>query len=312
VSGGNQCWATGAHSTAFGANARASNDMATSLGYDTTSSGYAAFTAGQTLTASGGHSVAMGYNNTASGQYSVVFGTGSTAAGVRGIVAGTSTINSGNDYSAAFGNSTITGTGGDYTLVAGTGTATGGAAMAVGAVTAANANYTVASGVYSIASLLGQVAHASGRFAASADAQRSTVTLFRAITGVAAAELFLDGATLQYDLGAGNRAVNISATITASVLTVGNGSGIAVGDSAVFRRYFGIKRITNDPGTALIGAVETIGTDKLDAGAAGMTVTITADTTTGSAKITGTPPTGAGSTTVTRFVCVFECVELGL
>ena len=162
----------------------------------------------------------------------------------------------------------------------------------------------VPGGLRGMASLYGQQANAAGMFAATGDAQRSVLVLRRSVTGTAASQLYLDGASAKADMGTGNRVWTVTATITGVCVTLGNGTGpLAVGQVGSYRRSWTQKRVTNDAGTALVGAVATPIADVADAGFAGAVITITADTSDGSAKIEVTAPTLAGSTTVIRWVC---------
>jgi hypothetical protein len=173
--------------------------------------------------------------------------------------------------------------------------------------------YAQAGGLYPSASQYGQSAHSAGRFATTGDAQRADLSLRREITGTGATRISLDGATTYPDLGTANRLWACRLTVAASINTVGTGTPpLAVGDSWIGVRYFAIKRVTNDAGTALIGAVETLGTDKADANMAGFAIAITADTTNGTVNITATPCTLAGGTTKTRISAHLELTELGI
>lgn len=165
----------------------------------------------------------------------------------------------------------------------------------------------VPGGYRAIASLFCQQAHSAGGFAAAGDAQRSTLLLRRVVTGTAASQLYLDGSSLKADMGTGNRVWTVTATITGVCTTLGNGTGpLAVGQVGSYRRAWTQKRVTNDAGTALVGAVATPVADVADAGFAGAVITITADTSDGSAKIEVTAPTLAGSTTVIRWLCELQ------
>ena len=80
----------------------------------------------------------------------------------------------------------------------------------------------------------------------------------------------------QADMGTGNRVWTVTATITGVCTTLGNGTGpLAVGQVGSYRRAWTQKRVTNDAGTALVGAVATPIADVADAGFAGAAITIT-------------------------------------
>jgi len=151
-------------------------------------------------------------------------------------------------------------------------------------------------------SLINQVIHSSGSFAANGDAQSMEVVLRRAITGTAATELFLDGSSVQARLPGPNTIWTGTVKCTGSVTAVGNGTTIVVGDTYATWQPITIKRI----GTATTLMTPVIGTTVegwQDTNMGGSAFTITADNTTEALKITFTPPTLAGTTTVCRAVC---------
>lgn len=290
-----------------GLNNAASNSSATIAG-------------GRSNTASGSLSaVGGGWGNLASGANSFVGGGGTgaggygnTASGTGSVVGGGSENSSTTTYAATLGGQNNNSTATHASALGGYDCDAAGAYSSTlgGYDSDTSAPYSAAQGLYARATLHGQLATASGRFTTSGDAQASCIKLFRSFSGTAATELFLDGTSLQADMGAANRVWAVSAQIIGTVVSVGNGAGIAVGDTGIFLRSLGIKRITNDAGTALVGTVQTLGTDQVDAGFAGGAVTFSADTGTGSLKLTGTPPTGAGSTTVTKWMAVLDLTEL--
>jgi len=133
-----------------------------------------------TLSDSAGATVGGGYVNTASGSCATVSGGyGNTASGARATVGG----GAGNTAS------------GNYTTFGGVdNTASGYATTVWGSRNSASDQYsTVPGGYYASASHYGEMAHASGRFAATGDAQASLYVLRRTSTGTAYTELFLDG-----------------------------------------------------------------------------------------------------------------------
>jgi hypothetical protein len=160
----------------------------------------------------------------------------------------------------------------------------------------------VLTGSLALAYLYGHTVSSAFNFGVAGSAQRGDLCIGRAITGNTIAEIFLDGASAQLDLGTSNRVVGVVMLVTATINSVGNGTGaLATCDTFAGLRFFAIKRKTNDAGTALVGAGgQTLGTDIVDTNMAGCAITISADTSTGSAKIQFTPPTLAGTTTVTR------------
>jgi len=145
-----------------------------------------------------------------------------------------------------------------------------------------------------------------GSFSAVGDAAQLQSVLRRAITGTAATELFIDGASLQATLAA-STLWTVEITLIASCKTQGNGTTV-VGEGFVAKRYCGISRVGST--TALIGTVETIGTDKSNTTMSTSATTITADDTNEALKITFTPPSTAGSTTVFNVVATYKITQV--
>lgn len=174
-----------------------------------------------------------------------------------------------------------------------------------------NAELTVAGetaiGTQGAVSLINQAVQASGRFATNGDAQGSTLVLRREITGTAQTELFLDGASVQAILSATNRIWNFRVDVVGVCNTVGNGVGISAGESFVSWHSGGIKRLNTT--TSLIGTVQAISTAQADTGMATTAVSIVADDASEAISIRITPPSTAGSTTVTRWVATLHLVE---
>lgn len=159
------------------------------------------------------------------------------------------------------------------------------------------------------APLVNQVAHASGAITTAGDAQSSELILRRTITGVSATELFLDGASVQAILPATNRIWTGTAKCSGVVTTVGNGTTIVTGDAYAKYQTFTIKRVGST--TALMTAGTGLTDTWADTNMAGAAFTLSADNTTEALKITFTPPTLAGSTTVCKAVCTIQVNELG-
>lgn len=159
------------------------------------------------------------------------------------------------------------------------------------------------------APLANQTAHAAGRFTSDGDAQASEIVIRRSITGTSAAELFLDGSSAQAILPATNRVWTGTAKCSGAVTSVGNGSTIVVGDAYAKFQTFTIKRIGST--TTLMTAVMGLADTWADANMGGAAFTLSADDTTEALKITFTPPTLAGSTTVCKAVCTVQLNELG-
>lgn len=174
-----------------------------------------------------------------------------------------------------------------------------------------NAELTVAGetaiGTQGAVSLSNQAVQASGRFATNGDAQGSTLILRREITGTAQTELFLDGASVQAILSATNRIWNFRVDVVGVCNTVGNGAGISAGESFVSWHSGGIKRLNT--ATSIVGTVQAISTAQADTGMATTAVSIVADDASEAISIRITPPSTAGSTTVTRWVATLHLVE---
>lgn len=267
---------------------RAAADQVASGNYSTVGGGE------RNKASSGWTTVAGGYNNRARGSTCAVGGGESNdATSSASTVSGGSSNATSNDY--AF----ITG---------GLSNASSGYISGVlgGAENSSTYHYTLSSGYRAKAYLYGQMSRGSGMFGAVGDAQGSALTMRRAITGTTATELFLDGSSLQAVLNS-NSAWNAEISVVAIIKTVGNGT-VTLGDVHGSNYRVTIKNIGGT--TALVGSVEQIGTDSNDAGMAGCDVTITADNTTDCLKMTFTPPTAAGSTTVTRVVASIKLTEV--
>lgn len=131
-----------------------------------------------------GSVVAGGVANEVSGVEAVIGGgLGNVASGQTSVIAG-----------GQFNQATQT----DAVVAGGTTNTASGSAAAVGGGelnTASGSHSAVSGGLYGSASKYGQEAHASGRFAANGDAQRSIYTLRRSTSNNTPSELFLDGSS---------------------------------------------------------------------------------------------------------------------
>ena len=131
-----------------------------------------------------GSVVAGGVANEVSGVEAVIGGgIGNVASGQTSVIAG-----------GQFNQATQT----DAVVAGGTTNTASGSAAAVGGGelnTASGSHSAVSGGLYGSASKYGQEAHASGRFAANGDAQRSIYTLRRSTSNNTPSELFLDGSS---------------------------------------------------------------------------------------------------------------------
>lgn len=272
--------------TTTGGNARGSRAIDLQLSRSNAAqvaSGSNSIAIGRRQTASGSNSIAMGGStapNTASGLGSVAIGVGVTASGTS---------------SVGFGN-TIT--------------VSGNFATAFGSETQATAEAATAFGQYSKAYLAGQVAYANGRLTAIGDAQGSMMVLRRQITGTAQTEIFLDGvgASVRMILPSTNRAWNFRVDVVGTCTDAGNGTTVT-GDVWASWHVGAIKRIGTS--TSLVGSVQTPATAQADTSINDTVVTIDADDTNESLRVRITPPTSAGSTTVTKWVATVHLTELG-
>jgi hypothetical protein len=282
----------------------ASGNYSFAAGYAGTASAAYAVAIGATNTASGTASVALGAVNTASGERSFAAGDSNTASGSRAVAIGQSCTASGGNSIAMGATCTASNT---VAVAMGSGnTSAGYGSTSFGEGNAANASYTVATGNRTVCALPGQIAHANGRFAASGDAQISRVVVRCATANASPLNLTLDGAAL-----AATNALSLpNNTAWAADVHIVARSATGAGHAYFVRRVL-IKRDANAASTALVGTVQTIGTDiGSNAGAppAGWAVAITADTTNGALDIQAT---GAAATTI-RWVARVELVEVGL
>jgi hypothetical protein len=227
--------------------------------------------------------VGGGYHNTASGSYATVGG-------------GQNNTASGNDASVGGGDGN-TASGGYATVGGGFSNRASGSAATVGGggFNTASGNYAVVpGGKHAVASHYGELAFAGDYFFVNGDAQASLYTLRSTTTDATATELFLDFAETQRITIAAGRALTFDILVTAKAA-----SGVVAG-----YKFAGV--IKNNSGTTiLVGSVANLLTAE-DASAAGWNVTVTADNTNDSLKIT---VTGAASTTI-RWHAVVRTSEL--
>jgi len=272
--------------TTTGGNARGSRAIDLQLSRSNAAqvaSGDNSIAIGRRQTASGANSIAMGGStgaNTASGTGSVAIGVGITASGISAVAMGNTNTASG-DFSTAFGGGT--------------------AASGIGA---------TAFGQNSSAYLSGQLAYANGLLNDSGDAQGSMMVLRRQITGTSQTELFLDGvgASLRMILPATNSVWNFRVDVVGACSDSGNGTTVG-GDMWASWHTGAIKRIGTT--TSIVGTVQTPATAQADTSMNDAVVTIDADNTNEALRVRITPPTTAGSTTVTKWVATVHLTELG-
>lgn len=254
--------ASGAGSFVVGVYSTASGDYSGSIGYNNTVAGFAAVAVGSQHTLSGtGYTFAAGGGHALSGQAASALGGSAVISAPFSTALGFASNISGGGYSTACGSThTIT------------------------------SQYSFAGGVYASATHYGEFAYSSGRFTTNGDSQRSFLEAFKQTTDATPTELKLDNSIARATLVAGT-------TWNCIVNIIGRTTG-AGAKSASFLRRVHIDRMTNAASTAIVGSVQTIGTDTgTNAGSppAGWAVAITADTTNAALLIT---VTGEAATTI--------------
>jgi len=187
-------------------------------------------------------------------------------------------------------------------------TASGQYSFVQGNANTASADYAWAQGNGALAAYYGQYAVASGTIAAAGDAQTSRMVVRNSITGTGAADLFANGTNQRVRVPSG-RAFNATVQLVATCDVVGNGSGIAVGETYIGTYEVGIKN--NGGESALVGTVQNLHTAQADTGMSTSAVAITADNTNDALIITFTPPSTAGSTTVINVVATVTWTQVG-
>jgi hypothetical protein len=165
--------------------------------------------------------------------------------------------------------------------------------------------------------LYGQRVNACGYFASNSDAQTSSITLRRSITGTAITELSIDGGTPtgsnRFILSIASpgptnaRAWRAQIDVVAICATVGNGTTV-LNDVFAGSYHAAIKRVGTN--TSLVGTVS-VTNEVSDASMSTSVVTIDADDTNEALRIQFTPPTTAGSTTVVRVVATAYLTDVG-
>lgn len=270
-------------------------------GYSNTSTGsYGVLGGGQSNLVSGQWAIiGGGTQNQATANYSVSVG------GFQNLATAVNSAVGGGDRNTASGQNSVIPGGGDHIASGTYSTISGGWASR------ATAQYsTVKGGALASASLYGQQVFAAGRFGGSGvfgDAQAHELIWRREITGTAQTELFLDGASIAAILPATNALWQGTIEIAAICTVTGNGTTV-VGDVEATSYKVTIKRIGTT--TSLVGTVQEIGTTNADASMSTGVFTIDNNDTNESLRILYTPPTTAGSTTVTRVVATFRGLQI--
>lgn len=238
-------------------------------GFTTTASQTGAHAEGQSTTSSGTSSHAEGQGTTASANNAHSEGGNSQAT---------------NSNAHAEGNTTI---------------ASGAAAHSQGTSTTASGDHATSMGRDSLAALRSEISLSSGQFAAQGDGQGTWLEMKRATTDATATELTLGGGA--------------PSSTTRFLITSGKAYGCSMNLGA--RQQSGINNkqflrqfmIENTGGTtALVGTVQTLGTDIGSVGATTWSVTITADDTNDSLSAA---VTGVAATNI-RWVAQLFCSEI--
>ena len=106
-----------------------------------------------------------------------------------------------------------------------------------------------------------------------------------------------------------NRVWNFRVDVVGVCDTAGNGVGITAGEVWASWHSGAIKRISTT--TSLVGTIQNIATAQADTGMATTVVTVDADDSTEALRVQITPPTAAGTTTVSRWVATIYLTEIG-
>ena len=246
---------------------------------------YSAVVGGTSNTASTYYAAVIGgKSNTASGQYTVVIGGKSnTLSGKYSVVVGGVSNNNSAMMSVALGGSSNT-LSGRYSIIAGgqNNTVNSSAQHSVilgGVQNTMSAYYSVVMGKQAATDIWHSFSIASGRFSTSGDAQVSLVVQKNTVNQNG--QLLYNG---NYTLPVGtNKMYSVTITIV--------GKDNADNTKGIFAKRHAL--IYNNNGTtALVGSVQTIGTDIVSASLSTTSISITANNTTDSLDVQMTAPTG--------------------
>jgi len=219
--------------------------------------------------ASAVRSTVVGNSNRASGSYSAAVGSGCQATGPFATAVGSNATAA--QYGAALGYDVDAGT--TAVVVGAQSSASGYASVALGNACVASQWGAVATGFVAKADRVGMRAHAHDRFAASGDSQRVDFGLYAKTTDATPQTMLLGktyNTTAQLTIASGK-------ILHATVHVIGSKSdGSAI---AIYQRQVAIANVGGT--TALVGSVNTIGSDT----AASTSLSITADNTNDSLKI---------------------------
>jgi trimeric autotransporter adhesin len=245
--------------------------------------------------ASGTSSVAIGYRARATGGQAVALGNGAVSTGIGSFAAAGGNAAGDSPGNIAIGsNCTATSAGGGAVAMGAFSTA-GQSAVAIGDLVSASGINSFATGRRALASRQSERAHCAEGFEVAGSAQTSNIPLARATTDTTVSELWAGGVTNFRAVLANYATWEFEARILARQ------QGARTPPPALFGRGL-ITRDANAASTAIVGSIQTVGSDiGSNAGAppAGWDVTITADTTNGSLKV---EVTGAAATNI-RWVC---------
>ena len=219
--------------------------------------------------ASAVRSTVVGNSNRASGSFSAAVGSGCQATGLFATAVGSNATAA--QYGAALGYDVDAGT--TAVVVGAQSSASGYASVALGNGCVASQWGAVATGFVAKADRVGMRAHAHDRFAASGDSQRVDFGLYAKTTDATPQTMLLGktyNTTAQLTIASGK-------ILHATVQVIGSKSdGSAI---AIYQRQVAIANVGGT--TALVGSVNTIGSDT----AASTSLSITADNTNDSLKI---------------------------
>jgi len=281
VTGGRNNFISGNSATGFGYENSATNSGSSAMGWQNSVTGAFAVALGFQNNAQAQGTFAAGQSNTVNGQQSIAVGASNTAGGQGAFVA-----NGGNIVSSVYGS-------------------------AFGFGTNVSANTGLGFGGFASAYLEAQLSQASGRFAATGDAQNSVVTARReaSLTTAATATLSLsgNGTSLLIIPNGNNRAWNVTIeTIAVVTVITGTATGVSVGNCYRETKQLLFKRIGAT--SSIVGTVDTTAI-KADSGMSTALLTVTAG---GSQQmaLTFTAPTFVGGGSVTcRVVSKVSLVE---
>jgi hypothetical protein len=269
-------------STAVGGNARGTGAVDLQTGRSSASQ-----------VASGSYAVTIGYGNTCSGTNAIAIGWGSTSSGIRSVAIGNACTASGISTFATGASSTCSSTESGFAAGYAVNVSGSYGAAGFGMDTTVSGRSAFATGLQANATRYCQKSHAAGYFAAVGDAQQTLFVLRNKTTDATPVNLGLDGSTTRLTIPSGK--IMFADILISGIKSDGSGA-------ACYKRKVAIKNVAGT--TALVGSVETIGTDIEDNAATD--VAITADNTNDALQIN---VTGIAAETW-RWVAVVEGLEI--